>query len=134
MEMAHSIEGRVPFLDHKVVELVRDMPVSMKIRGVTEKYALREAAKPFVTDTVYRRQKHPFLAPPSGLEQAGRLSQLTQDTLRSETLDHQPFYDPQAVRGLLDLMPSFDDQRRSGASYILTLVLSTCMIHERFKL
>ena len=29
MEMAHSIEGRVPFLDHKVVELVRDMPVSI---------------------------------------------------------------------------------------------------------
>lgn len=134
MEMAHSIEGRVPFLDHKVVELVRDMPVAMKIRGLTEKYALREAAKPFVSDTVYRRQKHPFLAPPSGLEQSGRLSQLTQDTLRSETLDHQPFFDPKAVRGLLDLMPSFDDQRRSGASYILTLVLSTCMLHERFSL
>ena len=64
MEMAHSIEGRVPFLDHKVVELVRDLPVAMKIRGMTEKYVLREAAKPFVTDTIYRRQKHPFLRPP----------------------------------------------------------------------
>lgn len=45
VEMAHSIEGRLPFLDHKVVELVRSMPVSLKIHGLTEKYVLREAVK-----------------------------------------------------------------------------------------
>ena len=38
MEMAHSIEGRVPFLDHHLVEVVRSQPVSQKIRGMTEKY------------------------------------------------------------------------------------------------
>jgi len=134
MEMAHSIEGRVPFLDHKVVELVRDLPVSMKIRGMTEKYVLREAAKPYITDTIYRRQKHPFLAPPSGLEQTGRLSQLLQDTLRGPVLQSQPFYDPQAVIGVLDRMPQLDDQRRAGASYLLTHVLSACVLHERYKL
>ena len=64
MEMAHSIEGRVPFLDHHVVELVRSLPVAQKIRGMTEKYVLREAARPVLTDTVYRRQKHPFSARP----------------------------------------------------------------------
>ena len=36
MEMAHSIEGRVPFLDHKLVELIRSQPVNQKIRGMTE--------------------------------------------------------------------------------------------------
>ena len=36
------------------------VPVSLKIRGLTEKYLLREAARPHITDTVYRRQKHPF--------------------------------------------------------------------------
>ena len=71
MEMAHSVEGRVPFLDHHVVELVRDLPVSQKIRGMTEKYVLREAARPVLTATVYGRQKHPFLAPPAALH-AGR--------------------------------------------------------------
>src|SRR5262249_50534957 len=64
MEMAHSIEGRVPFLDHHVVEYVCRAPVSLKIRGLTEKYLLREAARPVITETVYRRQKHPFLSPP----------------------------------------------------------------------
>ena len=33
MEMAHSVEGRLPFLDHNVVEEVAKMPVSMKIKG-----------------------------------------------------------------------------------------------------
>lgn len=37
MEMAHSIEGRVPFLDHNLVELVVSQPTNQKIRGMTEK-------------------------------------------------------------------------------------------------
>jgi len=67
MEMAHSIEGRVPFLDHHVVEVLRSQPVSQKIRGMTEKYVLREAVRDVITDTVYHRQKHPFLSPPATL-------------------------------------------------------------------
>ena len=82
MEMAHSIEGRVPFLDHHVVEVIRSQPVSQKIRGMTEKYVLREAVRDVITDTVYRRQKHPFLSPPATLNPDGKLSTLVQDTLR----------------------------------------------------
>src|ERR1035438_2584231 len=52
MEMAHSIEGRVPFLDHKLVELIASLPVNQKIRGMTEKYVLREAVRDRITDTV----------------------------------------------------------------------------------
>ena len=82
MEMAHSIEGRVPFLDHHVVEVIRSQPVNQKIRGMTEKYVLREAARDVITDTVYRRQKHPFLSPPATLNPDQRLNALVQDTLR----------------------------------------------------
>jgi DNA-binding MarR family transcriptional regulator len=46
MEMAHSVEGRVPFLDHHAVETVRDFPVSAKIRGTVEKHVLRVATRP----------------------------------------------------------------------------------------
>jgi asparagine synthase (glutamine-hydrolysing) len=134
MEMAHSIEGRVPFLDHKVVELVKSLPVRMKIRGMTEKYVLREAAKPVLTDTVYRRQKHPFLAPPAGLEPGGKLNQLMQDTLRGPVLESLPFFEPKAVIALLDKMSEFDDRKLSGASYLLTTILSACVLHERYRL
>jgi asparagine synthase (glutamine-hydrolysing) len=134
MEMAHSIEGRVPFLDHKLVELVKSLPVSLKIHGMTEKYILREAARPVLTDPVYRRQKHPFLAPPSGLDLSGRLNQLLNDVLRGPVLDDQPFFDPTNVRALLDLMPQLDESKRSGVSYLLTMVMSACILHERYGL
>src|SRR6201999_4079312 len=81
MEMAHSVEGRLPFLDHPVVELVRDLPISQKIRGMTEKYVLREAARPVLTATVYGRHKHPFLSPPAALTPGERLYELAQETL-----------------------------------------------------
>ncbi len=45
MEMAHSIEGRVAFMDHHVAEYLHQVPVSLKIRGMTEKYILREAVR-----------------------------------------------------------------------------------------
>ena len=46
MEMAHSVEGRVPFLDHHVVECLRQIPVSLKIRGMTEKYRAARGGAP----------------------------------------------------------------------------------------
>ena len=140
MEMAHSIEGRVPFLDHHVAEAVRDMPVGVKIHRsaagdtLTEKWVLREATRDALTDTVYRRQKHPFLAPPSGMQPDGRLNQLVQDVLRSKTLDDQPFYDPLKVRGLLDMLPSLEPKKRGGVSYLLTMILSACVLQQRYEL
>ena len=53
MEMAHSVEGRLPFLDHHVVEEAARMPVSMKISGMTEKYVLREATRDVLIEPVY---------------------------------------------------------------------------------
>jgi asparagine synthase (glutamine-hydrolysing) len=66
MEMAHSVEGRVPFLDHHVAEYVAGLPIRHKIRGMREKHVLREAVRDVVTPEVYNRQKHPFAAPPPG--------------------------------------------------------------------
>ena len=62
-EMSNSIEGRTPFLDHHVVEYVNGVPPSLKIKydpgtdKLVEKAILREAAKPFITDELYRRKK-----------------------------------------------------------------------------
>lgn len=64
MERGHSIEGRLPFLDHPLVERAVAMPASLKVRDKIEKYALREAARPVLTPSVHKRQQHPFMAPP----------------------------------------------------------------------
>jgi asparagine synthase (glutamine-hydrolysing) len=134
MEMAHSVEGRVPFLDHKVVELVVSLPVAAKIRGMTEKYVLREAARPVLTDTVYKRQKHPFLSPPATLNASGRLHQLMQDTLRGPVLSSLGFFDRKSVTRLLDDLPRMDAGDRTVVDQGLMMMLSACVLHERFGL
>jgi len=134
MEMAHSVEGRVPFLDHKVVECVGRAPVSLKIRGMTEKYLLREAAKPLITDTVYKRQKHPFLSPPVTMVPTERFHQVMQETLRGPQLAALPFYDQKKVIDLLDKLPQMPIPDRIGWDPVLMTVLSACVVQERFKL
>ncbi|HVA44893.1 MAG TPA: asparagine synthase-related protein [Pirellulales bacterium] len=131
MEMAHSIEGRLPFLDHHVVELARDLPLDQKIRRTVEKHVLREAARPVLSATVYARQKHPFTTPPAALNPDGRLYQLMQDTLRGPTLDALPFFDRSRVVALLDQLPTMDDGLRTAYDMPLMVLLSTCVIQER---
>jgi asparagine synthase (glutamine-hydrolysing) len=132
MEMAHSVEGRVPFLDHHVVEVVRDLPIAQKIRGTTEKYVLREAARPVLSATVYGRQKHPFLAPPAALTPGERLYELVQETLRGPVMAALPFYDRAKVVALLDGLPALGDTARTALDPVLMILLSACCLHEQY--
>ena len=134
MEMAHSIEGRVPFLDHHVVETIRSQPASLKIRGMTEKYVLREAVRDVITDTVYRRQKHPFMSPPATLNPNAKLNDLVQDRLRGRALASIPFFDQRKVVGLLDRLGSMDESARVANDQILMILTSACVLQERFQL
>ena len=134
MEMAHSIEGRVPFLDHHVVEVIRSQPVNQKINGMTEKYVLREAVRDVVTDTVYRRQKHPFLSPPATLNPQGKLNALVQDTLRGTTLASLPFFDRKKVVDLLDRLGTMDEGSQVANDQVLMILVSACVLQERFGL
>jgi asparagine synthase (glutamine-hydrolysing) len=101
---------------------------------MTEKYLLREAARPFITDTIYQRQKHPFLAPPSTLKRNDRLYELIQDTCRGSSMASLPFYDRTAVINLLDKLPEMDSRSLTAIDFVLMPVLSACLLQERFGL
>jgi len=134
MEMAHSVEGRVPFLDHRVVEVIRSQPVSQKIRGMTEKYVLREAVRDVISDTVYTRQKHPFLSPPAALSPAGKLGAFVQDTLRGPAFGSIPYFDQKKVIGLLDRIGTMDEGSLVAYDQVLMLLVSACVLHQGFSL
>jgi asparagine synthase (glutamine-hydrolysing) len=134
MEMAHSIEGRVPFLDHHVVEVIRSQPVTQKICGMTEKYVLREAVRDLITDTVYRRQKHPFLSPPATLNPNKKLSTFVQDTLRGSVLRSIPFFNQEKVLALLDGLEGMDEGSRVATDSVLMTLVSACVLQDRFHL
>ena len=64
MEMANSLEGRTPFLGHHLTEFANGLPPSTKVRfdsergTLVEKWILREAGRPYITDEMYYRRKH----------------------------------------------------------------------------
>jgi asparagine synthase (glutamine-hydrolysing) len=134
MEMGHSVEGRVPFLDHHVVEVICSQPVSQKIHGMTEKYVLREAVRDVITDTVYRRQKHPFLSPPATLNPKEKLSIMMNDTLRGSVLASIPFFDQKKVVALLDSLNSMDEVAHVAIDPTLMMLMSACVLHQGFHL
>jgi asparagine synthase (glutamine-hydrolysing) len=134
MEMGHSVEGRVPFLDHHVVEVICSQPVSQKIHGMTEKYVLREAVRDVITDTVYRRQKHPFLSPPATLNPTEKLSIMMNDTLRGSVFASIPFFDQKKVVALLDSLGSMDETAHVAIDPTLMMLMSICVLHQGFHL
>jgi asparagine synthase (glutamine-hydrolysing) len=63
MSMATSVESRVPFLDHKLVEFTAKMPDTLKLRGGTTKYVLRESMKGVLPEKILSRRKMGFPVP-----------------------------------------------------------------------
>lgn len=63
MCMAHSVEARVPFADHRIVELAAMMPSSIKLNGNITKHILREVAKGYLPESIIWRKKTGFAAP-----------------------------------------------------------------------
>jgi asparagine synthase (glutamine-hydrolysing) len=134
MEMGHSVEGRVPFMDHHVAEYLQNVPVNLKIRSMTEKYILREAVKDVITDTVYKRQKHPFLSPPSTHHKDAPLHQLMQDTLRSSAARDVPFLDQGKLIAMLDGIDYTNPGLAAVNDINLTVAMSYVFMHEGLRL
>jgi asparagine synthase (glutamine-hydrolysing) len=61
--MANSLEARVPFLDHKFMELVSEIPLHLKLRGTESKFILKKAFKDFLPEPILRRKKMGFGVP-----------------------------------------------------------------------
>src|SRR6185503_17726302 len=55
MLMAHSVEGRFPYLDHRVIEFANRLDPRLKVRVLNEKFLLKQAAKGLVPESIVRR-------------------------------------------------------------------------------
>ena len=134
LDMAHAVEVRLPFLDHKLFELTRAIPAAVLAQGGGRKQLLREAMKSYVTDEVYRGEKQPFFGPPSTLRVGNPLYTFVQDLLRSDTFRSVPFFDRLAVIALLDRLPRMDDTSRSALDPIVLMLASLTILNERYAL
>jgi asparagine synthase (glutamine-hydrolysing) len=134
LDMAHGVEVRLPFLDHKLFEFARSIPASLLVRDGRQKYVLREAVKPYVTDEVYRGVKQPFFAPPATRRVANPMFELMQDLLRSRTFASVPFFGRTSVIKFLDELPGMDDRLRASMDPVLFMMTSICVLQDRHGL
>ncbi|KAM4056658.1 asparagine synthase domain-containing protein [Hirsutella rhossiliensis] len=106
VEMAHGVEARTPFLDHRLAEYVNSLPPSVKMRysppdDKGQKWILREVARPYITDELYTRRKLPILAP-ARWPRDGPLHSMFKKLLSAEAVDSLGFVNYGVVEKALD--------------------------------
>jgi asparagine synthase (glutamine-hydrolysing) len=100
MSMAHSIEVRPPFLDHRIVEFAATLPPEFKIRGRKQKVVLKHLMRGKLPERVLRRKKMGFDFPAHEWLR-GPLRQILQDTLAWGAAEHAELFRPAAMEALL---------------------------------
>ena len=100
MSMAASIESRVPFLDHRLVEFAAGLPARMKLRGFTTKWILREAVRDMLPASILTRKKMGFPVP-FGVWIQGAWNDVARDVLLDTRSRQRGIIDAGAVERLL---------------------------------
>ena len=101
MSMAHSLEVRVPFLDHELLEFAARIPPSYKLRGMERKHILKRAVAELLPESFFRRRKMGF-SPPLTVWFRNELRSFVEDTLSESAIRHAGVFRYPAVRRLLD--------------------------------
>jgi asparagine synthase (glutamine-hydrolysing) len=101
--MANSVEGRVPFLDHRVIEFAGRLPPQFKLRGLKEKRVLRHAARGLLPESVLARVKQPYRAPDSRcFFVEDQPLDFVADLLSPARINHAGYFDTRAVGALVE--------------------------------
>jgi asparagine synthase (glutamine-hydrolysing) len=135
MLMSHSVEGRFPFLDHRVMEFAATIPPRLKMRGLDEKYVLKQAAGDLVPPAVKARPKQPYRAPDAAsfVDPSGGTPEpeYVRERLDPRAVALSGIFDPAGVDALVR-------KARAGAltavrdNMAFVGVLSTLLIEDQF--
>jgi asparagine synthase (glutamine-hydrolysing) len=130
--MAASIEGRYPYLDHRLIEFAGRLPARWKVRGLQEKYLLRRAVGAWLPPDITRRTKQPYRAPDSEcFFSAGKPLDYVAEALAPARVRDAGYFEPQMVARLTE-------KCRSGAAIgfadnmAFVTVVTTQLLHQQF--
>jgi asparagine synthase (glutamine-hydrolysing) len=131
MALANGVEGRFPFLDHRLFEFAAALPTSSKLRGLEEKEILRRWSADIVPPSVRQRAKQPYRAPDVPAFFASDRPTYVDELLEPERLRATGVFEPGAVAGLVKRCRA---GRATGAreSQALVAILSTQLWQKEF--
>ncbi|MEL7004766.1 MAG: asparagine synthase-related protein [Bacteroidota bacterium] len=96
---ANSVEGRYPFLDIELVEFIKTIPPSVKLKGLVEKYILKRVADKYLPAEIGQRQKFSWVAPSSAQLLTSNVEWVN-DMLSEEQIKRQGYFNPVVVERL----------------------------------
>lgn len=135
VEMANSIEGRLPFLDLDLVNFNNQLPVHLKIKDLKEKYILYEAVQNIIPKRIYLREKKSITTPSAitnNLSKKSPLEVLMYDIFHSQGFKEFSLFDQMKVIKLLNSLKNLDPSNRRVPEFALTYALSLFFLKERF--
>ncbi len=100
MSMATSLEARVPYLDHRIVELCTSMPIHLKLKGLTSKYILRKAFSNLIPEEILKRRKQGFTIPLAPWFRK-ELKDFTQEILSQDSIAKRDYFNYNYIKRIL---------------------------------
>ncbi|HWY31427.1 MAG TPA: asparagine synthase (glutamine-hydrolyzing) [Candidatus Acidoferrum sp.] len=129
--MAHSIEGRFPFLDHRVTAFCNRLPENLKLRGLTEKYLLKKLAQRWLPPEIWRRRKRPYRAPIHRCFFSRPAQDYVRELLSPEKLKATGLFQPAAVSQLVGKIQQGGPVSETD-EMALVGIISTQLLHHHF--
>ena len=132
MLMGNSIEGRFPFLDHRIAEFAARVPDNLRLRGLDEKHLLRRAVAPFLPESVWKRRKRPYRAPIAAAFVGAHAPDYVAELLSDTAIAEAGIFDPAAVaRVRAKSEASVESGLSETDEMALVGIISTMLLHER---
>jgi asparagine synthase (glutamine-hydrolysing) len=131
MAMAHSVEGRYPFLDYRVVEFAAKLPANLKMKVLDQKHLLKRAVRGIIPESIARRPKQPYRAPDGKCFFGTNAAEYAEELLSPEAIRQNGIFNAQAVTGLVQ---KFKKGRASSVKDNMAMVgvLSTQLLVHQF--
>ncbi|MCF8276619.1 MAG: asparagine synthase (glutamine-hydrolyzing) [Flavobacteriales bacterium] len=121
MSMANSLEVRVPFLDHEIVEFACSLPEEYKITSAIRKRILQETFRADLPEMLFRRPKHGFEVPLLNWFKGELNSLINEDLLSKKLVDEQQLFNWSAIQTLLNKLHSNDPG--DSATHVWNLIV-----------
>jgi asparagine synthase (glutamine-hydrolysing) len=131
MLMRNSVEGRFPYLDHRVIEFANSLDPRLKMKVLNEKYLLKKAFRNYLPKEIVGRYKQPYRAPDVPAFFSGTGHEYVRDMLCADAVDRAGIFDSGKVQRLVNKMARGGSiSNRDNMSFVG--VLSTQIWHEEF--
>jgi asparagine synthase (glutamine-hydrolysing) len=127
MAMAHAVEGRYPFLDHRVVEFAARLPAQLKMKVLDQKHLLKQAVKGLIPESIRMRHKQPYRAP-EGKSFFVRKDGYIGDLLTPSRLKQDGIFDPKSTEALINKFRSGRDTSLRDNMALIGILSTTLVV------